>query len=135
MFLFEIRGIIRIFAMTMRNEYHRDIISILLEKGSDGCMARDIARQIYNRHYGLFATELVYHDIQRQVRLYLWRQSRLPGTPFMHLSWGVYAIKPDFAVQLDFLDELLGKYDEEEKTKVAKAAEPSHAGVQLMLPF
>ncbi len=119
----------------MKNEYYRDIVGILLEKGSDGCASRDLARQIYNRHYGLFDTDLIYGKIRQQVCLYLWYQSRRPGTPFMRLSWGRYAIKPDFAVQLDFLDELLPRYEEEEPKKMEMAAEPRPVAVQLELSF
>ncbi len=90
----------------MKNEYYRDIINILLEKGSEGDTARNIARLIYNHHYGLFETEVVFHDIHQRVRLFLWNQSRKQGSPFMRIGWATYCLRPDFAVQLDFLDEL-----------------------------
>ncbi len=99
----------------MKNEYYHDIINILLEKGSDGDTARNIARLIYNHHYGLFEAEVVFHDIHHKVRVYLWNQSRKQGSPFMRIGWATYSLKPDFAVQLDFLDEL---YASEESAEI-----------------
>ena len=90
----------------MRNEYHKDIVDLLIECGKEGMNVREISRRIYNQHYGLFAHDVVYETIYNQVRGYLWSQARQKRSPFTHLRWGWYAIKPDYAIQLDFIIEL-----------------------------
>ncbi len=118
----------------MKNEYYHDIINILLEKGSDGDTARNIARLIYNHHYGLFETEVVFHDIHHRVRVYLWNQSRKQGSPFMRIGWATYCLKPDFAVQLDFLDELYaGEESAEQLTPAPQPEKREERWVQLTL--
>lgn len=94
----------------MTNEYHRDIVAILLSCGRGSLPVRDIARRIYNLHYGLFESSLDFHRLHRQVRLYLWHQSRHRYSLFHRTAWGTYAIKPDAAIQLDFIDELMESY-------------------------
>ena len=109
----------------MTNEYHRDIVAILLSCGPEGLPARDIARRIYNLHYGLFESSLDFHRLHRQVRLYLWHQSRRHYSLFLRTGYGTYAIKPDAAIQLDFFDELMASYVELEDYPLPLcAAEP-----------
>lgn len=94
------------FCVTMKNEYYRDIIRMLLEQGSEGASVQEIARHIYNENYGLFEGDVRYNKIHRRVRLFLWHHVRHAYSPFTRIGWARYAIKPDFAIQLDFLDEL-----------------------------
>ncbi|MCD8305017.1 MAG: hypothetical protein LUC86_09385 [Prevotellaceae bacterium] len=84
----------------MNNEYHRDIIELLMESGKRGMKVKDIARHIYNRHCGFFAPEVVFDKIYMQVRFYLCRQVSGGRSPFWRRRWGYYAIRPDFARQL-----------------------------------
>ncbi len=119
----------------MKNEYHRNIIAILLDNRHQGLTARDIARQIYNLHYGLFATDVTYHELHRQVRLYLWHQSRRHSSPFERTGWATYAIRPDFAVQLDFLDDLWAAYDKTEAMEEAKTVAESNVEARQLLLF
>lgn len=89
----------------MNNIYHRDIIEILLECGREGLRIKNIARRIYNRHADFFVTDLDYSEIRDNVGRYLWEQSRRNESPFLRTRYGTYAIKADFAIQLDlFLD-------------------------------
>lgn len=89
----------------MKNVYHRDIIEILLECGRDGLRIKNIARRIYNRHADLFVSDIDYDEIRNSVGRYLWLQSHRAESPFVRTRYGTYAIKPDFAIQLDlFLD-------------------------------
>lgn len=90
----------------MKNEYHKDIIDLLLACGRTGMPVREIARHLYNGHYGLFAEDVVFNRIYNQVRNYLWNQSLQKHSPFIHPERGVYAIRQDMAVQLDFITEL-----------------------------
>lgn len=92
----------------MNNIYHRDIIEILLECGREGLRIKNIARRIYNRHIDFFVSDVDYSDIRNNVGRYLWEQSRRNESPFLRTRYGTYAIKPDFAIQLDlFLDNAI----------------------------
>lgn len=84
----------------MTNEYHRDIVAILLSCGQAGLPVRDIARRIYNFHYGLFESSLDFHRLHQQIRFYLWHQSRrhysllkeqhgarIPSNPTQPFNW------------------------------------------------
>ena len=124
-FLFAIALAFHYICRTMTNEYHRDIVNILLTCGREGLPARDIARRIYNLHYGLFEFSLDFHRLHRQVRLYLWHQSRRHYSLFQRTGYGTYAIKPNSAIQLDFLDELFASYaDDKELSLPLCVAEP-----------
>lgn len=86
----------------MKNIYHRDIMEILLAQGNEGLYLRQIARQVYNRHVGLFNTDLDYRDIYQRIRFYLWHQSKMASSPFVRgKQRGRYAIKPNLSVQMD----------------------------------
>ena len=89
----------------MNNIYHRDIIEILLEHGRDGLRVKNIARRIYNKHADFFVSDIEYAEIRDTVGRYLWEQAGRQESPFVRTRYGTYAIKPDFAIQLDlFLD-------------------------------
>lgn len=89
----------------MKNIYHRDIVEILLECGRSGLRIKNIARRIYNRHANLFEADICYEQLRDSVGKYLWEQNRRPESPFHRTRYGTYAIKADFAIQLDlFLD-------------------------------
>ena len=96
----------------MKNEYHKNLIDLLLACGRTGMPVREIARHVYNEHYGLFAQDVVFERVYKQIRNYLWSQSHQKHSPFLRLGRGFYAMKQDMAVQLDFVSEL---YQAEEK--------------------
>lgn len=87
--------------VTMNNIYYRDIIELLLPYGQEGLKLSCIVRHLYNQHADLFNKSIKYVDIYKTVGLFLWKQSQKRESPFKHNSYGVYAIKPDVAVQLD----------------------------------
>ena len=86
----------------MKNVYHSDIMQLLLLKGKEGMPVSQVSRMVYNLHTNLFDHRLNYRELHSTIRMYLWRQSHLRRSPFMHVSHGRYAIKPDVAIQLDF---------------------------------
>lgn len=118
----------------MKNEYYRDIIKMLLEQGSEGASVQEIARRIYNENYGLFEGDVIYNKIHQWVRLFLWHHAQRPYSPFMRIGWARYAIKPDFAIQLDFLDELYAPLSLEENL-VAEELAPYDDGARQLLLF
>lgn len=105
--------------VTMNNIYYRDIIELLLKHGQDGLKLSVIVRHIYNLHADLFNDAIRYDDIYKAVGLFLWKQSQKRESPFRHNSYGVYSIKPDVAVQLDFFWDL-----PEEEQNEASGEEP-----------
>lgn len=92
--------------VTMNNIYYRDIIELLLPHGKEGLKLSLIVRYIYNQHVDMFNDSIKYEDIYKAVGSFLWKQSQKRETPFTHNSYGVYAIKPDVAVQLDLFWDL-----------------------------
>ena len=114
----------------MNNIYHRDIIEILLECGRDGLRIKNIARRIYNRHADFFVRDLEYSEIRDSVGRYLWEQSQRTESPFVRTRYGTYAIKPDFAIQLDlFLDFV--SHSETHKEPAKPTANPHHIQLEL----
>ena len=114
----------------MKNIYHRDIIEILLECGRDGLRIKNIARRIYNRHADFFVRDLDYSEIRDAVGRYLWEQSFRHESPFTRTRYGTYAIKPDFAIQLDlFLDFVYRSETHKEQSK--STANPHHIQLEL----
>ena len=114
----------------MNNSYHRDIIEILLECGRDGLRVKNIARRIYNRHADFFVDDLDYDGIRSAVGRYLWEQARRAESPFVRTRYGTYAIKPDFAIQLDlFLD--FSQRSEPRGEQRGAVANPHHIQLEL----
>ncbi|MCM1107533.1 MAG: hypothetical protein NC388_00595 [Clostridium sp.] len=86
----------------MKNEYHRDLVEILLPEGRKGLPLRIITRLVYNRHAGLFTDELDFGQVYKSLRFYLWAQAQRPSSPFTFGGKrGFYALKADAALQLD----------------------------------
>lgn len=90
----------------MKDSYHREIVTILLEAGEDGMRSCNVARRLYNMHADLFASSLVYETLRTDVEQYLWRETKRRFTIFVRKAYGVYAIKPSIAVQLDLFIDL-----------------------------
>ena len=90
----------------MNNIYYRDIIELLLPFGQDGLKLSHIVKHICNRHVDMFENKIKYEDIYKIVGLFLWKESQKRESPFIHNAYGVYAIKPDVAVQLDLFWDL-----------------------------
>ena len=110
----------------MNNIYYRDIIELLLPHGQDGLKLSCIVRHLYNLHADLFNDSIRYEDIYKSVGKFLWKQSLKRESPFRHNSYGVYAIKPDVAVQLDLFwdmpDDEPDYAEEKKETKTRKRA-------------
>ncbi|MBR6141050.1 MAG: hypothetical protein IKQ37_04730 [Bacteroidaceae bacterium] len=114
----------------MKNIYHRDIIEILLECGREGLRIKNIARRIYNKHADFFVTDIDYSEIRDSIGYYLWEQSRHSESPFLRTSYGTYAMKADFAIQLDlFLDNAI-RY-EAHKEQAKPQPNPHHIQLEL----
>ncbi len=85
----------------MQNPFYNDIYEILLASGREGLPVRAIAKQVYNRHAGLFNTGLTYERVYRNVHFFLRAQSCKPSSPFMGtIGRGRYALKPDACRQM-----------------------------------
>jgi len=116
----------------VKNIYHRDIVEILLECGRDGLRIKNIARRIYNRHADFFVTDIDYGEIRNDVGRYLWEQSRRSESPFHRTRYGTYAMKADFAIQLDlFLDNAIRTEANKEQTKPLPLPNPHHVQLEL----
>ncbi len=113
----------------MTNEYHNDIVDILFGCGRKGMKVKNIALSIYNRHYGLFAKNMVYSNLYDQIRFYLCRLVSSGHSSVMRIRWGYYALKPDFAIQLDFIADLF----KEEPTGKSSKAKSTDKSLQLLL--
>lgn len=86
----------------MDNGFYRDLISYLIQVGSDGARVCQVARHIYNQNTTLFDRPVQYEPLRRMLNSYLWHSSRHRRSIFVQQSRGVYALKPYVAVQLDF---------------------------------
>lgn len=85
----------------MENPFYNDIYEILQTKGCEGLPVGIIAKQVYNRHAGLFNTELTYERVYQNVRFFLWAQSCKPSSPFTGTTnRGWYALKPNVCRQM-----------------------------------
>lgn len=114
----------------MKNIYHRDIVEILLECGREGYRIKNIARRIYNRHADLFVKDIDYDEIRDCIGRYLWGQSKRPESPFCRTRYGTYAIKADFAIQLDlFLD--ISPRNDAHKEQGNPTPNPHHIQLEL----
>ncbi len=98
----------------MQNVYHGEIMELLLRCGRGGMHVADISKYVYNMHAGLFNSELSFDALHQTLRHYLWRQSRLRRSPFRKAGYGIYAIKDDMALQLDFVFDQPAVYEDEE---------------------
>ena len=110
--------------VTMNNIYYRDIIELLLPYGQEGLKLSCIVRHLYNQHADLFNKNIRYEEIYKSVGMFLWKQSQKRESPFKHNSYGVYAIKPDVAVQLDLFwdmpNEDANATEEKKENKTSK---------------
>jgi hypothetical protein len=98
----------------MNNIYYRDIIELLLPHGKEGVKLSLIVRYIYNQHVDMFNNSIKYEELYKLVGSFMWKQSQKRESPFTHNSYGVYAIKPDVAVQLDLFWDLPTEAPKEE---------------------
>ncbi len=115
----------------VNNTYHRDIVEVLHECGRNGCRIKNIARHIYNLHADLFADDIVYDEIRQNVGLYLWKQSQRRESPFCHLCYGTYALKADFAVQLDLFLDCVPRREKREEVAPKPVPNPHHIQLEL----
>ena len=115
----------------MKNVYHRDIIEILLECGRDGLRIKNIARRIYNRHADFFVSDIDYGEIRDSVGRYLWEQSHHAESPFVRTRYGTYAIKPDFAIQLDLFLDFSPRREQTPQPSLAGEHGPRHIQLEL----
>lgn len=116
----------------MKNIYHRDIIEILLECGRDGYRIKNVARRIYNRHVDLFVSDVDYNEIRNSIGHYLWIQSKRPESPFCRTRYGTYAIKADFAIQLDLFLDMSPRSDAHNE-QAKPVPNPHHIQLELNL--
>ena len=115
----------------MKNIYHRDIMEILLPQGNDGMRLYRLTRRIYNMHADLFDRHLNYEDLRKMISNYMWKQSRRYDSPFVRNKYGVYAIRPDLAVQLDLFWDLRPVEQEEEEDNRRKHEPVKHYQLEL----
>lgn len=114
----------------MNNIYHRDIIEILIECGREGLRIKNIARRIYNKHVDFFVKDIDYSEIRDNVGRYLWEQSKRTESPFVRTRYGTYAIKPDFAIQLDLFLDFVSRV-ESHKEQVKPMSDSRHIQLEL----
>ncbi len=110
----------------MWNIYHKEIVDILLSCGKDGMKVSSIAKRVYNLHADFFEPDVTYKSIDKSIGIYLWRMCRKRQSIFRRNEYGIYSIKPDMAVQLDFFLDL--KYDMEEEYCIAAEPSPDEYG-------
>ena len=109
----------------MKNIYHRDIVEILLECGREGYRIKNIAKILLG-----MKNDVDYNEIRDSVGHYLWEQSRRSESPFCRTRYGTYAIKADFAIQLDlFLD--ISPRSETRGEQAKPAPNPHHIQLEL----
>lgn len=118
--------------VTMNNMYYRDIIELLLPYGKEGLKLSHIVKHIFNKHADMFDNTIKYEDIYKAIGLFLWKQSQKRESPFIHNAYGIYAIKPDIAVQLDIFWDLPG---ENIKTEENKDSDPDNNRIVQMELF
>lgn len=106
----------------MKAPFYNDIYEILQAKGCKGLPVRLIAREVYNRHAGLFNTGMTYRRVYQSVRFFLWAQSRKRSSPFMKAgARGQYALKPGVCGQMKLH---FTEYPAEAVGKERKTGEP-----------
>lgn len=121
----------------MTNVYHGEIVRLLMYCGQEGMRVSDISRFIYNQHVGFFNQDLNFDMLHQTLRCYLWRQSGLRRSPFRRVRYGVYGLKKDMAIQLDFCFDRPAQQDEDEMNlttrEVEKKITPENDPRQLLL--
>lgn len=120
----------KVYICRVKNIYHRDIIEILLECGREGLRIKNIARRIYNKHADFFVRDLDYSEIRDAIGHYLWEQSKRNESPFVHTRYGTYAIKADFAIQLDLFFDFVSR-SETHKEVAKPQTGPRHIQLEL----
>lgn len=101
----------------MESPFYNDIYEILRMRGSKGLPVGVIAKQVYNRHAGLFNTDLTYEKVYSTIRFFLWAQANRAASPFTFgESRGWYALKPHLSEQMKlmFTEEDNGKDEKEQ---------------------
>ncbi len=96
---------INLYLCNMGSPFYNDIYEILRRTGKEGLPVGIIARQVYNRHVGLFNVGLSYEKVYQNVRFFLWTQAGKASSPFTSgRERGWYALKCDACHQpeLDF---------------------------------
>lgn len=109
----------------MENPFYNDIYEILQNKGNKGLPVGIIAKQVYNKHAGLFNTELSYERVYQNVRFFLWAQAGKMSSPFTNgMQRGWYALKSNACKQMkiDFT-ETSHKEPEEETPKTKEVSD------------
>ena len=86
----------------MENVFYRDMISHLIQAGSDGVRVSQLARHIYNLNTTLFDRPVQYDSLRRMLNSFLWHSTRYRRSIFVRRGRGIYALKSHVAVQLDF---------------------------------
>lgn len=86
----------------MTNAYHSEIVQILLKCGQEGLPVAEISRFVYNKHADIFNEELTFDSIHQTLRCYMWRQIHYRHSVFRKVKYGVYALKDEAALQMDF---------------------------------
>lgn len=110
----------------MGTPFYNDIYEILQRKGREGLPVGIIARQVYNRHAGLFNKELSYEKVYQNVRFFLWTQAGKASSPFIPgRKRGWYALRPNTFHQpkLDFSGRHAEKAETEDEAKNGRAAD------------
>ncbi|MCQ2076057.1 MAG: hypothetical protein MJZ20_03345 [Bacteroidaceae bacterium] len=85
----------------MDSKYYNQLIDVLLMKPK-GLKLSVIAVTLYNMNTGLFAESGLYEKIYKQLKPFLYRESKKRGSIFRRIpnKWGYYSIKPHYARQL-----------------------------------
>lgn len=100
----------------MKNPFYNDIYEILQKKGNKGLPVSIIARQVYNRHAGLFSSNLTFEKVYQNVRFFLWSQATKPNSPFTFgTQRGWYSLNPNIAQQMRLLFEEQAQQDPEKE--------------------
>ena len=112
----------------MKNSHYNEMVRLLLDN-PEGLRIRKIARCIYNGEVNLFDLDAAekFRKIHTSVSRFLWTQSRRKHSPFERKSWGKYALKRHFVVQMELTFD---DWDDEdivlERQPRIKAAEPAY---------
>lgn len=117
----------------MKDTYHRDIVQILLESGERGMKPCTVARRLFNIYVDLFCNNLSYERMRREVEVYLWRESKRRTSVFIHKSYGLYAIRPALAIQLDLFVDYMSTDDDVDVKKAESASTDFAKVIQLDL--